>query len=137
MVVVDTGPPIPPSPSRAAGARVEQINWPGDFALARNQALEFLKGDWVLVLDADEQLRPEVIPSLSADGPARCAGDQPAALRAGCRHGSSTSVSRLFRRHPAIRWSRPYHSMIDDSVRELLDEEPQGASLTAANQQPA
>ena len=34
-------------------------------------------------------------------------------------------VSRLFRRHAAIRWSRPYHSMIDDSVRELLTIEPQ------------
>ena len=36
-----------------------------------------------------------------------------------------SSVSRLFRRHPALRWSRPYHSMIDDSVRTLLQTEPQ------------
>ena len=67
MVVVDTGSTDTTiAIAEAAGARVEQINWPGDFAPARNQALEFLKGDWVLVLDADEQLRPEVIPSLKA-----------------------------------------------------------------------
>ena len=34
-----------------------------------------------------------------------------------------SNVSRLFRRHPAIRWSRAYHSMVDDSVAELLQQE--------------
>ena len=34
------------------------------------------------------------------------------------------SVSRLFRNHPKLRFSRPYHAMIDDSVSELLQEEP-------------
>ena len=32
-------------------------------------------------------------------------------------------VSRLFRRHPDLRWSRPY-SMIDDSIDALLRREP-------------
>ena len=60
MVVVDTGSTdATVAIAEAAGARVERITWPGDFAPARNQALEFLNGDWVLVLDADEQLRPE------------------------------------------------------------------------------
>ena len=67
MVVVDTGSTDATiAVAEAAGARVEQVEWPGDFAPARNTALTFLKGDWVLVLDADEQLRPEVIPSLRA-----------------------------------------------------------------------
>ena len=67
MVVVDTGSTdATVAIAEAAGARVEQIPWPGDFAPARNQALEFLNGDWVLVLDADEQLRPEAIPALKA-----------------------------------------------------------------------
>ena len=35
-----------------------------------------------------------------------------------------SNVSRLFRRHPRIRWSKPYHSMIDESVNALLTEEP-------------
>ena len=127
MVVVDTGSTDATiAVAEAAGARVEQIEWPGDFAPARNTALTFLKGDWVLVLDADEQLRPEVIPSL------RALMAQPDVLvinllryEVGAAMAPYSSVSRLFRRHPAIRWSRPYHSMIDDSVGELLASEPQ------------
>jgi len=125
MVVVDTGSTDGTvAMAEAAGARVEQIEWPGDFAPARNTGLTFLRGDWVLVLDADERLRPEVIPAL------RALMAQPDVLvinllryEIGAAMAPYSSVSRLFRRHPAIRWSRPYHSMIDDSVRELLERE--------------
>ena len=125
MVVVDTGSTDGTvAIAEAAGARVEHIDWPGDFAPARNTGLTFLSGDWVLVLDADERLRPEVIPALKA------LMAQPDVLvinllryEIGAAMAPYSSVSRLFRRHPAIRWSRPYHSMIDDSVRDLLERE--------------
>ena len=134
MVVVDTGSSdATVSLARAAGARVEQIDWPGDFAPARNSALTFLNGDWVLVLDADEQLRPEVIPVLKQ------LMAEPDALvinllryEVGAAMAPYSSVSRLFRRHPAIRWSRPYHSMIDNSVQELLTSEPHWRILDCA-----
>jgi tetratricopeptide (TPR) repeat protein len=42
----------------------------------------------------------------------------------GARQSPYSSVSRLFRRHPSIRWSRPYHSSIDESVAEVLRREP-------------
>ena len=134
MVVVDTGSSdATVSLARAAGARVEQIDWPGDFAPARNSALTFLNCDWVLVLDADEQLRPEVIPVLKQ------LMAEPDALvinllryEVGAAMAPYSSVSRLFRRHPAIRWSRPYHSMIDDSVQELLTSEPHWRILDCA-----
>ena len=127
MVVVDTGSTDGTvAIAEAAGARVEHIDWPGDFAPARNTGLTFLSGDWVLVLDADERLRPEVIPALKA------LMAQPDVLvinllryEIGAAMAPYSSVSRLFRRHPAIRWSRPYHSMIDDSVRDLLERESQ------------
>jgi tetratricopeptide (TPR) repeat protein len=45
-------------------------------------------------------------------------------LERGARQSPYSRVSRLFRRHPGIRWSRPYHSMIDDSVLALLQREP-------------
>jgi tetratricopeptide (TPR) repeat protein len=38
------------------GARVISIPWNDDFAAARNMALAAIHADWVLVLDADEQL---------------------------------------------------------------------------------
>ena len=127
MVVVDTGSVDGTyTIAEQAGARVEQMDWPGDFAPARNHALKFLKGDWVLVLDADEQLRPEVIPSLKA------LMAQPDVLvinllryEIGAAMAPYSSVSRLFRRHPSIQWSRPYHSMIDESVQALITSEPQ------------
>ena len=45
--------------AREAGATVFSIPWEDDFARARNQALERVTSDWVLVLDADEQLDPD------------------------------------------------------------------------------
>ena len=126
MVVIDTGSvDATVAVAVQAGARVEQMEWPGDFAPARNHALQYLKGDWVLVLDADEQLRPEVVPSLKA------LMAQPDVLvinllryEIGAAMAPYSSVSRLFRRHPSIQWSRPYHSMIDESVQAILTSEP-------------
>jgi tetratricopeptide (TPR) repeat protein len=42
----------------------------------------------------------------------------------GARQSPYSAVSRLFRRHPDLRWSRPYHAMVDDSVTDLLAREP-------------
>ncbi len=125
MVVVDTGSTDNTvALAQAMGARVEQIDWPGDFAPARNQALQWVSGDWVLVLDADERLRPEAM------APLRALMAQPDMLlinllrhERGAVQSPYSNVSRLFRRHPAIRWSRAYHSMVDDSVAELLQQE--------------
>ena len=126
MVVVDTGSRDDTvAIARRLGATVLELAWPGDFAPARNQALEKVRGDWVLVLDADERLRPE------AREPLRRLMAEPAALvitllrrELGAAQAPYSAVSRLFRRHPALRWSRPYHSMIDDSVLELQAREP-------------
>jgi tetratricopeptide (TPR) repeat protein len=125
MVVVDTGSTDNTvALAEAMGARVERIAWPGDFAPARNQALQWVQGDWVLVLDADERLRPEAM------APLRALMAQPDVLlinllrhEQGAVQSPYSNVSRLFRRHPAIRWSRAYHSMVDDSVAELLNQE--------------
>jgi tetratricopeptide (TPR) repeat protein len=126
MVVVDTGSTDNTiALAEAMGARVERITWPGDFAPARNQALQWVKGDWVLVLDADERLRPEAM------APLRALMAQPDLLlinllrhERGAVQSPYSNVSRLFRRHPAIRWSRAYHSMVDDSIAALLLQEP-------------
>ena len=127
LVVVDTGSSDNTvAIAKDAGARVEAIEWPGDFTPARNKALEFVSGDWVLVLDADELLLDSVKPALQA------LMAQPDVLvinllryEDGAVQSPYSSVSRLFRKHPAIQWSRAYHSMIDDSVEELLKSESQ------------
>ncbi|HHY95344.1 MAG TPA: glycosyltransferase [Firmicutes bacterium] len=59
MVVVDTGSDDRTRQVAAeCGATVFSHRWQGDFAAARNVALEHVTGDWVLVLDADEVLAP-------------------------------------------------------------------------------
>ena len=44
---------------REYSARVEETDWPG-FGLQKQRALERARGDWVLSLDADEALDPEL-----------------------------------------------------------------------------
>ena len=126
MVLLDTGSTdATVTIAQQCGATVHQLPWPGDFAPARNEALRHVKGDWVLVLDADEQLLEEV------RDPLKQLMQQPDLLvvtllrfERGARQSPYSKVSRLFRRHAGICWSRPYHSMIDDSVVELLQREP-------------
>jgi len=126
MVLLDTGSTDATiAIAEACGAVVHQLPWPGDFAPARNAALQHVRGDWVLVLDADEWLLPE------AREPLRQLMAQPDLLlinllreERGSAQSPYSNVSRLFRRHPAIHWSRPYHSMVDDSVLALLEREP-------------
>ena len=126
LVVVDTGSRDDTAAIAAAcGARVHHLDWPGDFAPARNHALQLVSGDWVLVLDADERLRPE------ARQPLRQLMQEPGALlinllrlEEGASQSPYSSVSRLFRRHADLRWSGAYHAMVDDSVLALQEREP-------------
>jgi len=126
MVLLDTGSSdATVAIAERCGAVVHQLAWPGDFAPARNHALSLVRGDWVLVLDADERLTAEV------RGPLQALMGEPDLLlinllrrELGARQSPYSNVSRLFRRHPAIRWSRPYHAMVDDSVAALQQREP-------------
>lgn len=55
IVIVDTGSTDGTAALAARlGARVFEIEWPGDFAAARNAALDRVETEWTLVLDADE-----------------------------------------------------------------------------------
>jgi tetratricopeptide (TPR) repeat protein len=87
----------------------------------------------VLVLDADERLQPQAM------DPLREAMAEPDVLlitllrqECGALQSPYSSVSRLFRRHPAIRWSRAYHALVDDSVETLQAEEPHWRVLQSA-----
>lgn len=57
LVVVDTGSEDRTKEIAAeAGVRLFDFPWCGDFAKAKNHALEQAKGDWILFFDADEYL---------------------------------------------------------------------------------
>ena len=68
IVVVDTGSTDRTVQiAKAHGAEVHHFDWCDDFAAARNFALEHARGDWVLVLDADEVLTAEGLNGLRQD----------------------------------------------------------------------
>lgn len=127
IVVLDTGSSDrTPEVAQAFGARVYEFAWCNDFSAARNQSLKHAQGEWILVLDADEVLVADVIPILKQ------AVQSPDHLlinllrqEVGAEQSPYSLVSRLFRHHPAIYFSRPYHAMVDDSISQLLRREPQ------------
>ncbi|MEG4988827.1 tetratricopeptide repeat protein [Microcoleus sp. BR0-C5] len=126
IVVVDTGSGDRTREiARESGARVYDFEWCDDFAAARNECLKHAQGDWILVLDADEVLVPEIVPQIKQ----AIASDRLLLINLirqeiGASQSPYSLVSRLFRNRPDIRFSRPYHAMVDDSVAEILQREP-------------
>ncbi len=126
MVILDTGSTDDTMAiARQCGATVRQHPWNNDFAEARNIALQYVISDWVLVLDADEQLAQGAGQRIRG----AIEDDRPLVINlirqeVGAAQSPYSLVSRLFRRHPDIQFTRPYHAMIDDSVTEILKREP-------------
>lgn len=60
VIVFDSGSTDgTPDLCRSLGARVFETDWPGD-GPQKNRALDEARGDWVICLDADERLSPEL-----------------------------------------------------------------------------
>jgi len=116
LVVVDTGSVDGTAEiARAFGARVETFIWRDDFAAARNHALSFARGGWVLVLDADERVvTPDARERLLEF--ARSAG-VPAGqielenLTQGGRR-SRTLLTRFFQRAGGVHYERRIHEQL-------------------------
>lgn len=126
MVILDTG-----SSDRTIdiaqeyGARVYHFQWGNDFSAARNHALQYVQGKWVLVLDGDEVLTPEIVPEIQQ----AIKNDRYLVINlirkeVGAAQSPYSLVSRLFRHHPDVHFCRPYHAIVDDSVTQLLQREP-------------
>jgi len=68
IVLVDTGSTDRTVEiAREFGAEIYSFAWCDDFAAARNAALEHAHGEWILMLDADEELPAAQHPKLLAD----------------------------------------------------------------------
>lgn len=60
IVVVDTGSKDKTVEiAESFGAKIIHVKWEDDFAKARNIAIENAKSDWILFLDADEEIKKE------------------------------------------------------------------------------
>ncbi|MHC5725904.1 MAG: glycosyltransferase, partial [Nostoc sp.] len=126
MVVLDTGSiDRTPNIAQQLGAKVHHFKWCNDFSAARNAALKYVTGDWILVLDADETLTSAIVPQLREV----IARDEYLLINlvrqeVGAEQSPYSLVSRLFRNHPDIHFDRPYHALVDDSVSAILIKEP-------------
>jgi tetratricopeptide (TPR) repeat protein len=136
IIVVDTGSGDHTiAIAKKAGARVLSIPWADDFAAARNESVAHATGDYVLVLDADEQLAPGAAAALRLAAEARIdcgvlrlhnaliATARPKDIVSGkLRSGLPRPVLRFFRRaHP-----RPFHGRIHEGI----DRWAQAAGMT-------
>ncbi|MFK8185373.1 MAG: tetratricopeptide repeat protein [Phormidesmis sp.] len=133
MVVIDTGSgDDTPMIAERAGAKVDFCPWEDDFAKARNVSLSRATMDWVLVLDADETLTVagrSLIESIKRDRPLGNVSPEDLLLvtmvrrEIGANQSPYTQVSRLFRNLESIRFTRPYHESVDDSIEALMARE--------------
>lgn len=115
IIIVDTGSKDDTiSISRSLGASVYSTEWT-NFSAARNYSLEKCKGDWIFVLDADEQLSPESGPllrELTAGNPDIVY--RITQLNLSLFHDSvSVPVVRLFPNRPSMRFSGFVHERLE------------------------
>ncbi len=118
IVVVDTG-----STDRTVaiakenGAEVYYFEWNDNFSDARNAAHEHAIGDWVLILDADEEMPVESHQKLTEDMAAQnVLGYRIPICNVHESLDSVTYVPRLFRNAPALFFVGRVHEQIYASV---------------------
>jgi glycosyltransferase involved in cell wall biosynthesis len=118
IVVVDTGSTDRTMEiAREFGAEIYSFAWCDDFAAARNASLEHATGDWILILDADEELPAAQHPKLIAD----MKDDTTIALRlprvdAGQEQQGRGFTPRLFRNAPEVFYRGCIHEQAFPSL---------------------
>lgn len=116
--------------ARQHGAKTGFRAWDQDFSAARNASLELASGDWILQIDADEEIDPTSLEGLRADlengPPCRLVEVR---LLDGTSHPGTIQLARLFRRDDRIRFRRPVHESVVDSLAEARLPPPSPCSL--------
>jgi tetratricopeptide (TPR) repeat protein len=112
--------------ARERGATVGSFEWCDDFAAARNACLALAGEEWILSIDADELVDPESGPALRA----AIADEKTQAFlvwldnldgegQTGKPSMHSVGLARLFRNRADIRWTRPVHESVMESLIAL------------------
>ena len=125
VVVVDTGSTDDTvTVAERLGARVAHFAWCDDFAAARNEAIRHARGQWILMLDADEALTREARSKLRG----LLQDDRFLAFLINIRsplkdtRGQAAVINawpRLFRNHSEIRYEGRVHEQLSPSIARL------------------
>jgi tetratricopeptide (TPR) repeat protein/GT2 family glycosyltransferase len=118
IVVVDTGSTDRTVEiAREFGAEIYSFAWCDDFSAARNAALEHATGDWILMLDADEELPATQHAKLVADmkNPNVIAFRLPL-TNAGQENEGRSFIPRLFRNAPEVFFHGRIHEQVFPSL---------------------
>lgn len=113
--------------ARAHGAVLGERPWDDDFSAARNACLDLARGEWILQIDADEELvgrdAAKVRRILSSSTPCHLVELE---LRGDGGRVERTWQPRLFRRDSGLRYRRALHETIleDLADRGLPSPEP-------------
>lgn len=123
VVVVDTGSTDGTvGVAEQHGAKVYHFPWRDDFSAARNESLRHAKGDWILWLDADEELALSdpiyLRRALRANQGAAALMLQVQSLMDS--HDPSRRIvhtsPRLFRNKPEHRFEGPIHEQVQETI---------------------
>ena len=120
LVIVDTGSTDRTvAIAEAHGARVLHEAWSDDYAAARNVGVEAARGDFILYIDADEELRKEDAPALRTT--LESGHHDVVILDIASRIGDGDKTNtvqypRVFRRYADARFRYRLHEQIWESI---------------------
>ncbi|GAB6181508.1 hypothetical protein JCM14036_28270 [Desulfotomaculum defluvii] len=127
MIIVDTGSEdTTVSIAQQFGAKIFHYQWNEDFAAARNFSLDQAKGDWILYLDADEELEPncsERLKSLTERSDIEAYIFQIINLTDNNDPLKHVNV-RMFRNKPAYRFEGKLHEQIISAISSQSNGSP-------------
>ena len=118
IIIVDTGSTDRTIEiARQFGAELHSFTWCDDFSAARNAALEHVTGDWVLALDADEELSAKDHDKLrsAVNDSATIAWRLPI-VDVGRELDGCSYVPRLFRNAPGLFYIGRIHEQVFSSI---------------------
>ena len=103
--------------ARGLGAEIHSYQWNDNFSDARNAALEHARGDWVLCLDADEEILPEEHAKLlEVMKNSEVLGCRVPLVNCGVNEFGGSYVPRLFRNAPGLFFVGRVHEQVFPSV---------------------
>jgi len=118
IIIVDTGSTDKTLKiAKSHNAKIFKYKWNNDFSAARNKAMEYARGDWVLILDADEELAPNSYEKLKQDiNNTNIIGYRLPLENVGSPLNGVNYVPRLFRNAPGLYFIGKIHETIYASL---------------------